>query len=70
MSKEVKSDEKPFYPCDPEELADYIVRAFAHGDVEKAIKYMEERADDWLPGPYVDSWKAAIRLLRSRVEYF
>lgn len=65
-------DKKPFYPCVPEEVADYIQRAFAGGDAKKALDYMERQVDlkRFLPGPYLDSWLAATKILKSRTEYF
>ena len=58
---------KKFYSCDPHELAEYIIRAFTHGDVEKAIEYMEKRKEGFLPGPYRDSWEAAIDVMRKEM---
>lgn len=55
-----------FYPCDPQELADYIIRAFTHGDVDKAIEYMESRKEDF-SGPYRDSWDATIDLMKKEM---
>ena len=55
--------EKKFYPCDPRELAEYMVRAFARGDVEKAIEIMEREKERY-SGPYRDSWDAAIEVMR------
>jgi hypothetical protein len=50
---------KKFYPCDPDELAEYIIRAFTFGNVEAALEYMENRKERY-SGPYRDSWDAAI----------
>ena len=57
---------KKFYPCDPRELAEYIIRAFTHGDVEKAIEYMEGKKETY-SGPYRDSWDAAIDLIKKEM---
>ena len=54
-----------FYPCDPEELADYIIRAFTQGDVEQALEYMEKTKDRH-SGPYRDSWDAAIQVIKEK----
>jgi len=62
-------DKKPFYPCVPEELADYMQRAYGNGDAADALDYMKRQADQY-SGMYLDGWLAAIKILKSRTEYF
>lgn len=54
-----------FYPCDPDELAEYMIRAFAQGDPEAALEYMERRKETF-SGPYRDSWDAAIQVIKEK----
>jgi len=58
--------EEKFYPCDPQELAEYMVRAFAFGDTDKALEYMERQKERY-SGPYRDSWDAAIEVIKKEM---
>jgi hypothetical protein len=42
-----------------------MIRAFAQGDAEKALEYMEKRKETY-SGPYRDSWDAAIQVIKEK----